>query len=332
MIELVGHDHVPGQLLVPSEGEIGLTEHARPEYPPIDVVICTHNRPELLRLALTAVLEQDYQGLITVTVVFDRTEPDLSLAQDESTRKVIVTTNSRSGGLAGARNSGVLAGEAPLVAFCDDDDEWEPSKARLQVAELQRSANALTCVTGIRINYGDKSNVRLAHAAEMTYENLVRNRVMPGHPSSVMVRRAALIGPIGLVDEQIPGSYAEDYDWILRAALAGPIAVVEEPLVRVRWGQSLFSSRWQTIIEALDYLVAKFPQFRQDRRALARIRGQQAFGHAALGHRRQAWSTIWECWRLNPGEKRAYVALPVALGLVSSQRVMTALHNRGHGI
>ena len=68
---------------------------------------------------------------------------------------------------------------------------------------------------------------------------------------TILVTREAIQGPIGLVDEHIPGSYAEDYDWILRAALAGPIAVVEEPLVRVRWGQSLFSSRWQTIIEAL---------------------------------------------------------------------------------
>lgn len=299
--------------------------------PAVDVVICTHQRPELLRKAVKSVLEQDFAGEITVHVVFDRSNPEWSLASDTPKRKVTVLENTRSAGLAGARNSGVQNGSAPLVAFCDDDDSWEPSKLTEQVAELQRTG-ALTCVTGIRIQFEDRSSVRLATAEEMRLESLVRKRVMPGHPSSVLVRRDALVTAIGLVDEHIPGSYAEDYDWILRAALAGEICVVEEPLVRVMWGQSLFSGRWATIIEALDYLVEKYPQFRADRRALARIRGQQAFGRAALGQRRAALGTIWETVRLHPAERRAYVALPVALGLLPPERVMSALHRRGHGI
>lgn len=155
---------------------------------------------------------------------------------------------------------------------------------------------------------------------------------MPAHPSSVLVRRDALVTSIGLVDENIPGSFAEDYDWILRAALAGPICVVEQPLVRVLWGQSLFTGRWATVIEALDYLVEKFPQFEADPKALARIRGQQAFGYAALGRRREALQRIWRTIRLNPLERRAYVSVPVALGLVKPETVMAALHRRGHGI
>ena len=76
----------------------------------------------------------------------------------------------------------------------------------------------------------------------------------------MLVKRASSLGPIGVVDEQIPGSYGEDYDWLLRAARLGPIAVVEEPLVLVHWGkQSYFADRWQTIIDANDYLVAKHP-------------------------------------------------------------------------
>ncbi|GAA3878070.1 glycosyltransferase family 2 protein [Tessaracoccus defluvii] len=299
--------------------------------PAIDVVICTHNRPDLLRVAVDAVLAQDYAGKVTVVVVFDRSEPDLSLERHDPARRVLVVTNTRTGGLAGARNSGVLAGGSPLVAFCDDDDAWEPDKLTRQVRRLLYTG-ALTCVTGIRIQYGDHSSVRLARADEMTLERLVRRRVMPAHPSSVLVRREALLGPIGLVDEHIPGSYAEDYDWILRAALAGDICVVEEPLVRVMWGQSLFSGRWRTIIEALDYMVDKFPQFQADRGALARIRGQQAFGHAALGERRRSLGKVWETMRLNPAEPRAWVALPVAVGLVKADTVMGALHRRGHGI
>lgn len=299
--------------------------------PAVDVVICTHQRPELLRIAVASVVAQDYRGRIRVIVVFDRSEPDATLASDDDLRRISIITNARSPGLAGARNSGVEAGDAPLVAFCDDDDAWEPTKLSRQV-ERMRETGAPTCVTGIRIQFEDRSSVRLAKADEMTLANLVRHRVMPAHPSSVLVRRDALLGDIGLVDEHIPGSFAEDYDWILRAALAGPICVVEEPLVRVMWGQSLFTGRWRTVIEALDYLVAKHPQFEADPRALARIRGQQAFGYAALGERGMALGRAWQSIRLNPAERRAYVAMPVALGLIRPERVMAALHRRGRGI
>ena len=48
-----------------------------------------------------------------------------------------------------------------------------------------------------------------------------------------MYRRAAFLDGIGPVDEAIPGSYGEDYEWVLRAARRGPVVTVQEPLVRV---------------------------------------------------------------------------------------------------
>ena len=113
----------------------------------------------------------------------------------------------------------------------------------------------------------------------MTLKQLVRNRVMEAHPSTVMVRREALLGPIGLVDEELPGSYGEDFDWIIRAAKAGGFAVVAEPLVKVRWGQSMFSQRWQTIIDSIDYSLAKHSVFHEDPQALGRLYGRKAFAH-----------------------------------------------------
>ena len=91
-------------------------------HPTVSVVIATRNRPEMLRSAIQAVMEQSYPGRIECVVVFDRTEPDLSLRRDDGSRQVVVVENSRVGGLAGARNAGILASTGELVAFCDDDD------------------------------------------------------------------------------------------------------------------------------------------------------------------------------------------------------------------
>ena len=299
--------------------------------PSVDVVIATRNRPELLRQALAAVLGQSYAGAVHVIVVFDQTEPDRSLQQSDDHRSVEVVGNSRSPGLAGARNTGILTGTSPLVAFCDDDDTWFPDKLTLQVESLT-DESALTSVSGIEIEYGDRRTSRVPSEDEMTVRNLVRSRVMAAHPSTVVVRREALLGPIGLVDEAIPGSHGEDYDWILRAAEAGGVVVVPQPLVRVLWGQSMFSQKWLTIIAATDYLLAKHPAFHEDRRALGRVLGQRAFALSALGRRREALRQATQVARLNPRELRAYIAVAVALRLLSAPRVMDLAHRRGRGI
>ena len=241
-------------------------------------------------------------------------------------------TNERSPGLAGGRNTGILAGSAPFVAFCDDDDEWLPTKVEKQVAALTADPAALTAVTGIIVLYADSAVPRVPRAEDMTLAQLVRNRVMEAHPSTVMVRRDALLGPIGLVDEELPGSYGEDFDWIIRSAQAGGFAVVPEPLVKVRWGQSMFSQRWQTIIDSIDYSLAKHTVFHEDPQALGRLYGRRAFALAALGETRPALRQAWRTVRVNPREKRAFLAGAVALHLVSAERLMKIAHSRGHGI
>ena len=92
----------------------------------VATIVATRDRPELLRETLAAINAQDYDGVITTIVIFDVTEPDYSLAVEGGNRPVVVVPNSRVQGLQGARNTGMLATESDLVAFCDDDDVWVP--------------------------------------------------------------------------------------------------------------------------------------------------------------------------------------------------------------
>ena len=113
-----------------------------------DVVIATRNRPELLRRAIAGVVAQTVNCDITCYVVFDQCEPDESLASDYPGRQARVLTNSHTPGLAGGRNTGVLAGTGSMVAFCDDDDVWLPGKLEAQLAQMD-AEQADTSVTGI---------------------------------------------------------------------------------------------------------------------------------------------------------------------------------------
>ena len=141
------------------------------------------------------------------------------------------------------------------------------------------------------------------------------------------------IDDMGLVDEQIPGSYGEDYDWLLRAARRKPIVAVEQPLVDVYWHrQSFFSERWEAIAEAMAYLLGKHPELTADPRGRARIEGQAAFAHAALGHRAAACRASMRALRGNPLERRAYLSLAVAAGVIPAAQIVSLANRRGRGI
>lgn len=298
--------------------------------PDVSVVISTRNRPELLRKAVKSFIDQTYDGPIEVLIVFDQSEPDHTLESDDAHRRVKVLVNdSRSPGLAGARNTGILAARGEFVAFCDDDDFWMPQKLQRQLDTL---GDALISVTGITVNYGDSRADRIPDPATFTLENLVRNRLMAAHPSSVLIRRAELLEKVGLVDEVLPGSYGEDFDLIIRALQAGPVSVVAEPLVEVLWGQSMFQRDWGTMVVAIDYLIAKHAVFRSDRRAMARLYGRRGFANAARGRRKDAFRDTLAAFLSWPLEKRVLVTLPVAVGAISAPRLLDIAHRRGRGI
>jgi glycosyltransferase involved in cell wall biosynthesis len=303
------------------------------EAPPVSVVVPTRDRPEPLRRAVTAILGQTYRGPVECVVVYDQSDPELSWPEPPPGRRLVVVRNQRTPGLAGARNSGVLAATGELVAFCDDDDEWRPQKLARQVPRLVATPSAAVSTTGIVVRHQDRTTTRLAPTILVTHRQLLRSRLTELHPSTVLARRRPLLDDIGLADEQIPGSYAEDYDWLLRATRLAPVLAVPEPLVVVHWHQSsFFAERWRTIIAALTYLVDKHRELRQEPAGLARIYGQIAFAHAALGERRQARRWARRALALDRRERRAYLALAVSLRLVRARTVVRMARAAGKGI
>ncbi len=314
------------------EPQFAPVAHRTSGRPTVSVVIATRDRLELLRKAVSAVMSQTYQGQVECVVVFDGTEPDSSIERELEDRIVRVITNGRTAGLAGARNAGALASSGELIAFCDDDDAWYPDKLEAQVDVLTRTGHDVV-VAGIEVNYRDRSVERVPRAADMNLQTVAARRIMAAHPSTVLVRRTAFEGAIGLVDEEIPGSYGEDFDWMLRALQHGPVDVVERPLVRVLWGsQSFFAHRWQSIVDAIDYGLAKHPILSASSAGLARLYGRKAFALGALGRRREAARWAVRAARLDWRERRAYLALLVASGVVRAEWLLRLANSRGRGI
>ena len=300
------------------------------DWPSVGVVIPTHDRPAQVREAIASALSQDYPGRVEVVVVFDQKPADVGLAQPGRVR---VLANDRKPGLAGARNCGILVLDADLVAFCDDDDQWLPGKLSAQVPALRAVPQAEFASCGVVVNFGNNSTVRLAGADLVSYGELLRSRKVMVHSSTYLASRAALVGGIGLLDEDIPGGQNEDWDLALRAARRHPIVNVDRPLVRVAWGAgSHYSTQWETKALSLQWMLDRHSDIAADRVGAARVYAQIAFAYACLGRRRECLRWAGLAARRNWRERRVPFALAVASGAVSGERVLRVLHARGHGI
>jgi len=221
---------------------------------------------ELLRRALVSIVGQRYDGRIEIVVVFDQEEPIDPGVEMGPLRSIRLLPNDRVAGLAGARNTGILAATGDFIAYCDDDDEWLPDKVRRQIDAASFSPRPEVIATGATIVYEDRTIDRVPER-DVELHELLRSRVQEIHPSSILVTRTAMLDGIGIVDEAMPGSYGEDYEWLLRAAGRGPIRVVPAPLVRVYWhASSFFADRWPVIIQSITYLLTGIPSSCRSRR------------------------------------------------------------------
>lgn len=300
--------------------------------PSVSVVIPAHARPVELRRAIQSVLDQNYDGALSVIVVFDRASPDLSLEQT-GRRPVRVLKNNRTPGLAGARNTGIVVSDAELVAFCDDDDYWDPNKLTAQVKVLANAPGAVLATCAMVVEAGDRSTVRLAGMETVTHETLTRSRMAMLHSSSLLFRHSALLGELGLINEEIPGSQNEDWDILLRAAQVAPIVHVDKPLVHVTWGpNSFFRSKWDTKIASSLWMLDQHEAVREDPRAAARLMGQIAFAHACSSQRKKAWNWSAQAVRRDPRQWRGYLAAGVAVAPRSGELVLRGLNRYGRGV
>jgi glycosyltransferase involved in cell wall biosynthesis len=286
----------------------------------------------MMRDALESVLQQQYEGELEIIVVFDKAEPDHSLPREYPEGNVHAIPNTRTPGLAGARNSGILAATGSVIAFCDDDDKWLAGKLSAQVAALRADPAAEFVTTAMFVNIDGRLKPRTAGKEFVEFKDLLRSRMAMLHSSSFVVKRDSLIREIGLVDETIPRSMAEDWDLLLRAARRRPIVHVDEPLVDVRWGTSYFVEQWAVRVEAQTWLLEHYPEKLEDPVAAGLTFGKLAFAEAAQGHRSEALRHAWRALRANWHEPRAYLSCVVASGLFSASFVQRVANKFGHGI
>jgi glycosyltransferase involved in cell wall biosynthesis len=244
----------------------------------VSVVIPSYNRAALLGFTLDAVLAQTIPPREVIVVDDGSRDETLAIvARYQSAVRVIPIKNS---GSIVARNVGLRAASASVVAFCDSDDLWRPnfleSMAALWRAEpLTRVAYAnfrivRNDVWGVETKFDEApagfwAGLRpvgdgLGVFDQPTVDRLVR--FQPFFPSACAADRLA-IARAGGWDEGVGRTVGDDFGTVLRFAELHPFGVVSAALVGIRKHLGNFSADVRAMnlgdADILEYVLASRP-------------------------------------------------------------------------
>jgi len=214
--------------------------------PLVSILICTHNRAELIRQTLASVLAQPYAPVELIVVDDGSTDatPDV-LAEFADRLKYHRITENR--GIAHARNVACRLARGDLIAFQDDDDLMPSQRIVALTNALRRIPEAVFAVgdmavidqhnklTGGRWLPERRDQPRTPRLIEDAHRAVLWP-TLPVAPHTTLFRRSD--GEcIGWFDAAFSHA-AEDKDFFARLARLGPVAYVPEVVSLVRRGHA----------------------------------------------------------------------------------------------
>lgn len=202
--------------------------------PTVDVVIPLHNKAPYVEDAIRSVQAQTYPA--TAIWVADDASTDegpqivARLAEADPRIHLLPSPHDAPRGASNARNRGIAAGNAELVAFLDADDYWDPGKLEAQIALLRDPAiGTVHCGARLvdaegKLNYVTPAPV--PPPAHRLFDEIRLGRYSVTGSASGVVTRRALLDAAGPFPEGV--AFGEDWDmWSRLAALSGFVAVPE---------------------------------------------------------------------------------------------------------
>ena len=188
--------------------------------PVVSVVIPTRNRAEYLQVALCSLARQDFGGPHELLVVDDcSSDGTRTMVDGEGVRCV---RQQRPSGLNAARNAGVEATAAPLIAFLDDDVYVPPGWLQALVEGAERHPDADAFGGPIRARFEGRTPSSCGREKPpITTLDLgphdVEAEMVWGANLAIRRRAFESIGPF---DEAV-SDHGDEEDWLLALRAAG---------------------------------------------------------------------------------------------------------------
>jgi glycosyltransferase involved in cell wall biosynthesis len=263
--------------------------------PSVDVIVPVFNGELYLEAAIRSVLSQTYP--VNKLILCDDGSEDgtAQICQRfESEHENVLYRRLPKSGVSAARNAGIAASYADLVAFIDADDIWLDTKLEVQVQVLANS--------GPRVGFVHSSYFFIdAQGNQISSEGVVpprlsgniflplvlENYTLSGSASSVLVRRD-ILDEAGYFDERL--FYGEDWDLWMRLAKLSDVNFTPDAVVGIRVHNRSVQRKDDPArsIEFFKQLLLVFSKWESV------WRGNPRF---SLGLKRRAVETILPFWR-----------------------------------
>ena len=212
--------------------------------PDISVVLATYDRRATLPRAIASVLVQEdahFELIIVDDASRDGTRDYLATLSDPRIRVIIAERN---GGPSAARNLGLAAARADIVAFLDSDDAYRPGRLGIPLRRFAGDPGlACTLSSAVRHDRRGAREARIPEArlAPAAFEWALLCDLIPVEATSITARRSAALAAGGFCERL---RLTEDREFLIRLARHGGAALLPDLLWEKYWGDDNLSNDW----------------------------------------------------------------------------------------
>lgn len=277
------------------------------------IIVPAFNASRTLTQTLIALFAQTYDHFEIIVVDDGSSDDTAAIARgfaDDPRLRIIKQPNR---GLAGARNTGILAAHGIFIGFCDAHDLWEPTKLAAHIDHLCRQPNVGISYAGSRLMHDNGQLMK--HAQRPRLQGITAAHILKRNPvgnASAPVIRRKVFEDIAYrpkheskrdwyFDETFRQS--EDIECWLRIALTTDweFKGVEGLLTRYRINQGGLSAgaddqlaAWERMIDKLTPLA---PEFFAEHAHVARAYQHRYFCRRAVADldvvQAKYWAAAW---------------------------------------
>jgi glycosyltransferase involved in cell wall biosynthesis len=211
--------------------------------PDISVVLTTYNRRQSLPRAIGSVLAQqdvDFELIVVDDASIDDTQSYLATLTDP---RIKVLVPERNVGPSAARNLGIEAARADVVAFLDSDDVYRPRRLKAPLAALADPAIVCVVSSSLTATRDEPREARIPDVKLVApaLEWALTCDLFPVESSSMTVRRAEALAVGGFCPAL---RFSEDRELLIRLSRLGGGQLLSEVLWEKSWSVDGLSNDW----------------------------------------------------------------------------------------
>lgn len=231
--------------------------------PRISVILPVHNRADVLARAIQSVLDQSLAAFELIVVDDGSTDGSAGVARSFGDERIKVIELGENRGGNAARNAGVQAATAPLIAFLDSDDTYLPEKLERVVGEFDHRPDLELLVDSfVKVQPSGKRVTRTNPVIRdrETFRKALFTRQLWKATPSITVRRDAMLAV--MFDETL--RRLQDFDFLIRASEVANCASTDAVLWVKYWDANAISIQ-DNMIPANVELVRRHPEYLRQR-------------------------------------------------------------------